>query len=277
MARRSAWLLSAALTAAALLAAASGGAAASEASRFALEIGAGAPSQRGHLQTPAGGQPGTASDQRPTLRELALADGHDRWLAGSARFGRYAISARYAQIGDAASAVLNAPLRAQGQSFAAGETLHSRASFDALSLALLRGFRAGSADRADSAGTRLRIAAGPWLGWTAFHFEVDGANAAVRRRYRVYALGAQARADMRIGGNWQVSATATIAPALLDGAAGRLALDAGIGYRATRHLHLRLGARIERFRYDDAHKQTLPNRLAVRRSAVPTLAAQWRW
>lgn len=257
MARRGAWLLAAALLAAPV-----------DAARFAAEVGAGSSSQRGHLQTPAGGQPGTASDRRPTLRELALTGGRDRWLAGSARFGRHALHARYAQAGDAAFAVLHAPLRAQGQSFAAGAELRSRVSFDALSVALLR---------AIPAGERLRVAAGPWLGWTAFHLEMDAADAAVRRRYRVYALGAQANADLRLGGRWRFSAAATLAPALLQGAAGRIAFAAGIGYQATRTLQLRLGARIERFRYDDAHKQTLPNRVAARRTAAPTLAAQWRW
>ena len=49
-------------------------------------------------------------------------------------------------------------------------------------------------------------------------------------------------------------------------------VDARLHRDLSRRISLALGARIEDFRYDDGHKQELPNDLHVRRRVVPTLS-----
>ena len=150
---------------------------------YLLEVGAGRLTHDGFLQTPAGGEPGTATQERPTFAELNLQGGSYRWVAGAVRFGRFALRARFTDIGEVAGAELALPLTSQGQTFAAREKVRTRAALDRLSLALTRSF--GFAD-----GTALDL--GPWLGWTAFDLGIEGVASRVDRSYRVYAVGVTA-------------------------------------------------------------------------------------
>ncbi len=237
-----------------------------QAADYAVEVGGGPAEHRGFLQTPAGGQFGTASLGRPTVEELGLGSSGYGWLGGRIGFGRYALGARYAVIADEAAAVLGEPLVAQGRPLAAGTAVRTKASFDGLSITLGRSFPIGEAT----------LAAGPWIGWTAFSLEIDSDQGNVDRSYRVYALGIRAELDRPLGERWGLGCALTLAPAF-EGSAkhhvGECGVRCGLGERAT----LRLGARFERFGYDDAHKQELPNRLDVRRAVRPMLAFRWRW
>ena len=234
---------------------------------FAVEVGMGLGlvSHEGFLQTPAGGQPGTASAGRPTLDELAVGDGHYRWIAGAAGFGRYALAVRYTAIGDSGSATLSTPLVSQGNAFDAGSDVRTVLSLDGLSLAFTRSFEL----RGD---TRLTL--GPWLGWTAFDLDIDGATAGVDRSYRVYALGASATLHRTLGRRWRVGTEAIIAPAF-DGSAARYTVEPSLTYRLRDHVEIRLAARLAAFRYDDAHKQAWPNRLRVDRRVMPAVSVRF--
>ena len=231
-----------------------------------LEVGIAPVDASGHLQTPAGGQIGTASTKRPTLAEAALDGGHYRWLAASAKLGSGSLHLRYADIAARGTAALPNRLVSQARAFDSGEQVRSRAAFDTLTLAWTWRF--------EREGWRAEL--GPQVRWTAFDLRIDGAGQAVDRRYRVYAVGAFGVLSKQFGQRFNAVLEATAAPAF-DGAASAYALAPSIEYRIGERFGLRLGARFEAFGYDDAHKQTLPNDLSVRRRLLPTLALRARW
>lgn len=238
-----------------------------QAAEYAVEVGGAAAEHRGFLQTPAGGRFGTASPERPTLGELGLGRGGYGWLAASIGFGRYALAVRYTGIGDDAVAVLGEPLLAQGRLLSADTALPTKVSFDGLAIALGRSF---------ALGDKATLVLGPWLGWTAFSLEINADQGNVDRSYRVYALGVKAEADRPLGERWGLRCALTLAPAF-EGSAKHHSAECGLRYGLGARATLRLGARFERFGYDDAHKQELPNRLDVRRAVRPALAFRWRW
>lgn len=229
---------------------------------FAFEAGVGLIAREGFLQTPAGGEPGTASAGRPTVDELAVGDGHYRWAAGVVGFGRYAFTIRYTAVGDSGSAILSKPLVSQGNAFDAGSDVRTVLGLDGLSLAITRAFDFES-------DTKMTL--GPWVGWTAFDLHVDGAAAGVDRSYRVYALGARAKLDKIFGRRWRVGVEAIVAPAF-EGSAARYAVEPSLSYRLRDRAEIRLATRLEAFRYDDAHKQVWPNRLRVDRRVMPAVS-----
>ena len=222
-------------------------------------------SHDGFLQTPAGGEPGTATAGRPTVDELAVGDGAYRWVAGTVGFGRYWLDIRYTTISDSGRATLANALVSQGNAFDAGSAVRSALGLDGLSLAFTRSFAFGE-------DTRLRV--GPWVGWTAFDLDVDGARADVDRSYRVYALGAKAALDKALGKRWRMGAEAIVAPAF-DGAAARYTIEPSLSYGLSDRVEIRLATRLAAFRYDDAHKQVWPNRLRIDRRVVPAISVRW--
>lgn len=248
-----------------VLAAACAGAADRSDPHFAFEAGVGLVAHEGFLQTPAGGQPGTASAGRPTLGELNVGDGHYRWVAGTVWFGRYALDVRYTAIGDSGSATLSTPMVSQGNAFDAGSDLRTVLSLDGLSLAFTRSFEFAE---------DTKLAMGPWVGWTAFDLDVVGPTAGVDRSYRVYALGVNATLDRTLGQRWRVGSEVIIAPAF-DGSAARYTVEPSLTYRLRDHVEIRLAAQLAAFRYDDAHKQAWPNRLRVDRRVMPAVSVRF--
>ena len=232
---------------------------------FAIEIGAGRLGHDGYLQTPTGGAPGTSSLSRPGFRELSADNGTYRWLGGMVAFGSNALSVRYTAIADQGTATLRDALVSQGRPFAAGDPLESRIGLDGLSLSYTRSFPIGD---------RTTLGFGPWLGWTAFDLKIDGRAHQVDRSYRVYALGATGRLDRKLGQRFRLRAEAIIAPAY-TGSAGRFAVEPSLAYRLSAALELCAAIRLDAFRYDDAHKQVLPNRLRVDREVVPAISIRW--
>ena len=232
---------------------------------IAFEGGVGVLSHDGFLQTPAGGEPGTATAGRPTVDELAVSDGTYRWVAGAVGFGRYCLDIRYTMISDSGRATLATALVSQGNAFDAGSAVRAELGLDGLALAFTRSFAFGE-------DTRLRV--GPWIGWTAFDLDVNTAGAGVDRSYRVYALGAKAALDKALGGRWRVGAEAIVAPAF-EGAAARYSIEPSLSYGLNDHVEIRLAMRLAAFRYDDAHKQVWPNRLRIDRRVMPAVSVRW--
>lgn len=233
--------------------------------RFVFEAGMGLLSHDGFLQTPAGGEPGTATAKRPTVDELAVGEGNYRWVAGTVGFGRYALDVSYTTISDSGRTTLATALVSQGNAFDAGSDLRTTLRLDGLSLAFTRSFAFGE-------DTRLGI--GPWIGWTAFDLQIDAAAAGVDRSYRVYALGAKAAFDKALGGRWRAGAEAVVAPAF-EGAAARYSVEPWLSYALIEGVEIRLAMRLAAFRYDDAHKQVWPNRLQVDRRVMPAVSVRW--
>ena len=242
-----------------------------------VEVGGGLPSESGHLQTPAGGMPGTASPGRPTLAEIGLDGGHFRWLGARVDFHRargnpnappfhLRFDARLASVGDEATSVIAEPFTIRGGVYEAGDRVRSQVAYDGLTLGLTGVFRLGSG---------LEAEIGPQVGWTAFDFTTDGARHRTERAYHVTTVGVVGGMSKEFGNGWHLGARVAAAPAI-EGTGSRYALEARLGRVAWKRLGLAIGARVEKFRYDDAHKQELPNRIDVTRRVVPMLAARLR-
>ena len=236
--------------------------ASSVAADVALELGGGVLRNAGFLQTPTGGQLGTSSRKRPTFAEVAMRRGDYGWLAAAVDFGRSRIHARYSAIGSQGASRLTSALTSQGRRFRAGERVRSTASFDRLSLAVTRVFALREDVAAELGGE---------LAWTAFDLDIRGDDSVVDRSYHVHTVGFFAAMSKRMGDRWSLGAALGLAPGV-EGAGSRYHVAPRLDLRLGARWHLSLGVHVEQFRYDDAHKQELPNRLLVRRRALPTLS-----
>lgn len=234
----------------------------------------GPPSQSGYLQTPAGGMPGTASPKRPSLAEIDLDAGDYRWLGVRIDFPRGHNNAdrsrlalrfrmRYSAVGDAATAVLDDAFTIRGGVFDVGDAVRSQVSFDDLTMTLSAVFALTPSLSAELGGT---------IGWTAFDFTMVGDRHRMERAYHVNTVGATGAVSRDFGNGWQIGASLAASPAV-EGTGSRYTAEARLRRDLTNRVSVGIGVRIERFRYDDGHKQELPNRLLVTRRVVPTVSA----
>ena len=228
----------------------------------ALEFGTGVLRNGGYLQTPTGGLPGTSSLKRPTFAETAMQRGDTRWFATAVDIRRFRIHARYSVIGGEGTSRLTSALTSQGQPFRAEERIRSAASFDRLSLAVTRVLALRDGLEAELGGE---------IAWTAFDFDIRGDASLVDRSYHVHTLGLFGAIARRMGPRWGLGSTLGLAPGL-EGAGSNYRLAPRLDLHFGERWRLALGVRVERFRYDDAHKQALPNRLLVRRRVLPTVS-----
>lgn len=250
---------------------------AAAAAEYRVEIGTGVLRHDGYLQTPAGGAPGSTDLERPTFAELNLDGGNYRWLAGAVEWrrrddeGAFSVAGvpvhlllriRYEQIGDEAETVLATPLRIWGRTLPAGDSVRSEVSFDGFSLALT-----GVFNLAD--GVTAELGAG--AAWTAYDFFMVSPRHHAERAYHVNSIGLVGSLAKDLGQGWRLEAVLRAFPAL-DGTGSSYLVEPRIRRRLTERATLVLAAPFEWFRYDDAHKQEMPNRLNVRRRVVPSIA-----
>ena len=243
-----------------------------------VEVGGGLASESGYLQTPAGGMPGTASSKRPTLAEIDLDGGHFRWLGARVDFGqssksdtgavpfRLRLHARLATIGDGATTMIDEAFTIRGGVFDVGDSVRSRVAYDGLTLALTGVF---------SLGPGLVAVVGPEVGWTAFDFTMVGDRHEIDRAYHVTTVGLVGGVAKEFGNGWQFGVRIATSPAF-DGVGSRHAAETWLGRVPTKRFSVAVGARLEEFRYDDGHKQELPNRLKVTRRVLPMVVARLR-
>ena len=228
----------------------------------ALELGGGVARNAGYLQTPTGGLPGTSSLKRPTFAEMAMRRGDYGWLAAAVDIRRYRVHVRYSAIGNEGASRLTSALTSQGQPFRAEEHIRSTASFDRLSLAATRVFELREGVTAELGGE---------LAWTAFDLDIRGDASLVDRSYHVHTVGFFGALSKRMGPRWSLGTTLGLAPSV-EGAGSNYHVAPRLDLHFGERWRLAVGVRVERFGYDDAHKQALPNRLLVRRQVLPTLA-----
>ena len=237
---------------------------------YTLEFGMGLPEQSGHLQTPAGGMPGTASPGRPTLAEIGVDGGRYRWLGATIGTGvprpnsvplRLRFHARYMSIGDETTTTIARAFVIRGGVFDVGDTVRSRVSFDALTLALTAAFDVTPAISAEL---------GAEVGWTAFDFTMHGERHRSERAYHVNTVGVVGAIEKDLGSDWHLGARLAAAPAI-EGTGSRYMAEARLRRNLSERIDFAIGTSVEGFRYDDAHKQALPNELLTRR-VVPTLS-----
>ena len=248
-----------------------------EGAEYRLEVGAGVPRHDGYLQTPAGGATGSTDLERPTFAELDLEGGRYRWLSGTVDWrgredtGTFSLAGvpvhlrlqiRYERIGDEAEAVLASPLRIWGRTLPAGDSVRSEVSFDGLSLALT-----GVFDLAGGVSAEL----GAGAGWTAYDFTMVGGRHHAERAYHVNSVGLVGGLAKDLGRGWRLEAVLRAFPRL-DGTGSSYLVEPRINKCLSEHATVVLAARVETFRYDDAHKQEMPNRLDVKRRVVPSVS-----
>lgn len=248
--------------------------------QYSLEFGAGPPNQSGYLQTPAGGMPGTASPKRPSLAEIDLDKGEYRWLVARVDFPRGADSAnreseprfrlrfqvRYSAVRDEATTLIDDPFTIRGGVFGVGDSVRSRVSLDGLMLTFCAVF---------DLTPGLSAALGLNTGWTAFDFTMVGEHHRSERAYHVNTTGLVGAVGWDFGDGWHLGAKLAAAPRF-DGTGSRYAAETRLRRDLSKRFGVALGARIEEFRYDDGHKQALPNRLKVSRRVVPTVSVRLR-
>lgn len=242
---------------------------------YSLEFGVGPPDQSGYLQTPAGGMPGTASPKRPSLAEIDLDGGDYRWLGVRVDFVRGDNNAdrsrlalrfrmRYSAVGDAATTVLDDAFTIRGGVFGVGDEVRSQVSFDDLTMTLSAVFAPTPSLSAELGGA---------IGWTAFDFTMVGERHRSERAYHVNTVGVFGALDRDFGNGWHLGSRLAAAPAV-EGTGSRYTAEARLRRDLTKRVGVGVGVRIEQFRYDDAHKQELPNQLQVTRRVVPTVAVR---
>ena len=246
---------------------------------YVVEFAAGPPNQSGYLQTPAGGMPGTASSKRPTLSEIDLGGGRYRWIGAGVDFGRKAnvdpaaarsrlrLYARYTTTGDDATSMIAEAFTIRGGVVEAGDSVRSRASFDGLTLAMTAAFDLGS---------RVSVEVGPEIGWTAFDFTMTGERHRSDRSYHVTTFSLAGAVEKEFGNHWHIGARLAASPGI-EGTGSRYLVETRVGRDLSKVLGVAVGASVEAFRYDDGHKQDLPNRIKVTRRVVPTLHARLRF
>ena len=231
-----------------------------------IELGGGPLRQSGFLQTPAGGQPSTASHQRPSFGELALDEGAHGWLAGGVDFGGYRLRVRYDTSSDDGDTRLATALTSQGRTFATAESLRASVSFDGLALAVTRSFEWDG----------MFAEVGGRAAWTEFDLAIRGSGGeTVDRRYTVNSLGLVGIIGRHVGKRLSVAASLVLSPSF-DGGGVHHVFEPRATLLVADRVRLAAGLRLERFRYDDSHKQALPNRLRANRR-IPIVAVVKRF
>lgn len=130
----------------------------------------------GYVQTPSGGQPGTSSNQRPTLDEIGISDTSIYDVAGIAAYRNEEIYAGFQLIQMSGSATLDQALISRGQTFPAGARVSSDVD--------LNWYRFGYRHRF-TLGSEGEWTLWPSLGATVwdFHYRLRGAGETADRSY----------------------------------------------------------------------------------------------
>lgn len=147
----------------------------------------------GYLQTPQGGQPGTSSERRPTLEELNI----DRLtnsnfsLAWSEGRHQLALSAHF--LSERNDAVLGEALISQGLNFVDGERISTDLNSDWWEVNYsYELFTTAMSD------IPLSVYVGAGAVLLRFHYDLQGSNAAVHRRYTKGGYRAGLAADLQL-------------------------------------------------------------------------------
>lgn len=221
----------------------------------------------GSLQTPTGGQPGTASPARPTFSELRLDDGPVYGFDVRGDIGDiYALEFSMYRARQDSTSVLATPLMFNGAMFDAGETIASEFGFNGYDVSAIAEFAAGS---------RTLIEVGMTYARTAFEIEIEGASQRRRRGYHINALGVLVRAEHRLNDRVEVGMDTLLAPSYSNFHEW-YRIEPFVGYAIDDRWEVRLLVTLDWIDYDDAHKQTLPNHLDFERvTASAELRYSW--
>jgi hypothetical protein len=238
---------------------------AEEPNAFDFTVGASALYGRlsGYLQVPLGGNSGTSSPRRPTLRELGIADEAFYEVAGRFRWQHLAVLAGYTGLEPSGSGTLSEPLVSHGVDFAAGSPFHASTSLNVANV--------GAGWVFDFAEPRLELVPKVEYALLDFSYDLRSPGAQASRAYRTGAarLGAEGVLRLDHGFALELDGAASLPiahMAQLAGVTGRVSWAApAVGpLRAT--LFVGCGARWIDFK----DSQTLPNHIHVTTGPLAT-------
>jgi hypothetical protein len=221
---------------------------------------------KGKLQTPTGGNPGTTSNNRPTLKELGFEHASVPDVSGTASIGDHRIYAGYRMVRLSGSSTLDRPLTSQGHDFPAGAAVEADVTLDWL--------RAGYAHRfvLDLPGNRLPdLTLYPAVGAAVLDFDYrlrqDGSGGDVHRSYILPTPQIGLGAEWPLTGRLSVVAQTLLSipvgsQPLID--SGEVAARYRVIERGRLEVEASLGVVYDRIRYNDDARQTVPNDIDVR-------------
>jgi hypothetical protein len=240
-------------------------AAADEQDRFELSLRAAGSygPVSGFVQVPLGGEPGSSSARRPTLRELGIDDAASYEVTARLRFGSFALFGGYAGLDLASSGTLGKSLVSHGVAFAAGSPAKTSLQLGVPYL--------GAGWRLAFDGGRLELFPKVDVALLDFSYALDSPDAHAARAYRRLGIRLGAEASYRLGHGFALE---------LDGAAplpvGSMPQLASVTGRLSYHLSPLSRVRPTLFlgvagRWIDFHdSQTLPNHSSVRLGPLVT-------
>ena len=217
----------------------------------------------GFVQVPLGGEPGTTSPRRPTLREIGIEDTAFYEVDARAHWRHLLVYAGWSGLEPSGSATLTEPLVSHGVTFPAGSPVHSDLRLDVGEV--------GVGWRFEFPEQRLTLT--PKLGFALFDFSYSlrSPDAHASRAYNDGAVRLGAEAALRLGEAFSFE---------LEGAASlpiaHMAQLADVIGRVSYHLPLPgplrasvfLGSGIRWIEFEDS--QTVPNHTHVRTGALLT-------
>ena len=213
----------------------------------------------GFLQTPAGGEPGTTSRNRPDFAEL----GFDRQSAIDA-YGRIHKGRHTLEIGgqwqrQSGKSVLTRDLVSQKKFFAAGTRVSADTQTD--------WYRLNYLYTLDSGMDNIDLAVGGGLVWFDFHYRLKSATARADRAYSKVGYRAGANIDWNLNDKWMFNGQ-LFAPVPLSNTPEIWTLELNGTYRlwksGDRQLKAVAGIGYHRLDYEDDQK--VPNHIRVEMS-----------
>jgi hypothetical protein len=221
---------------------------------------------KGKLQTPTGGNPGTTTNNRPTLKELGFEHASVPDVSATTDLGNHRIYAGYRFLRLSGSSTLDQPLISQGHSFPAGESVSADVTLD--------WFRVGYAHRfvVNLPGDQLPdLALYPAVGAAILNFDYRlqqrGPGGDVHRSYIL------PTPQIGLGAEWPLTGRlALVADGLVSIPVGSQPLinsgEIGARYRIVDDRRLRvdafIGVAYDHIQYNDDARQTVPNDIDVR-------------
>jgi hypothetical protein len=211
----------------------------------------------GFLQTPAGGNPGSSSHQRPTLDEIGIDDTWFYDVQAGIRWSHFGLHAGFQALSLDGNATLDSTLISQNVTFPAGTPVQSHAK--------LNWFEAGGGWSFQLARDKLELT--PKVGFAVldFHYKLSGGGLTADRSYPkgTFRIGLTTR--YRINEWLSVDLDAAAAPPVstlpqIATVASHLEIDL-LPRQRRFHPRFILGIGAQRIEYEDS--QPLPNHFRV--------------
>jgi hypothetical protein len=228
---------------------------------FSLDGAASYGNLTGFVQIPLGGEPGTTSPDRPTLREMGIQDAVAWEVEARARWHHILVYGGYNALEPDGSGTLGEPLVSHGVAFAAGSPFHSSLKLNVAHF--------GGGFRFDFPSERVTLAPVIEFALLDFSYSLSTPSASASRGFSVGAARLGGEATMELGHGFELGFRG-VASLPISHMPQLAELDGHVSYRfdVVRMLRGRvfLGTGMRWFDFEDA--QTVPNRIQIRTGAL---------